>query len=300
MIFSIVLFVVVVVLGVGTFFSNKVMYPKVLSYEETKDRNIASFLIDEAFLKDLDYESIFLESYEGYKLHGWWIQHESPIGTMIVIHGITCTLYDSLKYAKFLMALGYNVLVYDQKYHGKSGGDFSSFGYEEKFDLRRMVDFVLEKSPETKVVGTLGESMGAATVLQHAAIDPRIDFVIADCSYKSTFDILKYRLKVEYHLPAFPILEIASMINHLKTGTSYRSISPMDAVMKTTTPILFIHGDADTYVPASHSIEMYETSKDIGHRELLIIEGAKHARSYQIAPVLYQDRVEAFIEHCRL
>lgn len=296
MVLSITLIVIAVALGVGTYFSNKVMYPKTLTHEESLERSLKFKRFDTAYLDSFEKEEISVDSHAGYNLYGWWIPTPNAKGTMIICHGITCTLYDSIKYMTFFREWGFNILIYDHQNHGESGGTYTAYGFEEKFDLQLMVDFVQGRVSKDHIIGTHGESMGAATVLQHASIDPRISFVIADCSFKSGYDIFKYRLHKDFHLPAFPILEIANLVSQLKIGIPYRKMSPMESIKKTTTPILLIHGKADKYVPAQHSIEMYEASKDIGYRELYLVEGAGHAKAYETDPETYKQKIKAFID----
>jgi fermentation-respiration switch protein FrsA (DUF1100 family) len=143
------------------------------------------------------------------------------------------------------------------------------------------------------ILATHGESMGAAIVLLHAAIDNRVNFVIADCPYKSLWDQFAYRLKVEYKLPAFPILYIANVISKFRIHTHISDISPIKSVEGLEIPVFFIHGNADTYIPKSHSLDMYEIKK--GKKRLYLAEGAEHAKSYAVDKERYEKEIEAFL-----
>lgn len=188
---------------------------------------------------------------------------------------------------------GFNVFVYDHRFHGKSGGENCTMGYYEKYDLKSCVDWVLNKIGQDSIIGTHGESMGAAIVLLHAAIDNRINFVIADCPYESVKEQFKHRLKIEYKLPSFPIINLASLVTKIKTKAFYGNISPIKIIGSIKTPILFIHGDSDTYIPYSHTVHLFNSKKGI--KKLYLAKDANHAGSFLVDKIQYEKVVNEFL-----
>ena len=135
--------------------------------------------------------------------------------------------------------------------------------------------------------------MGAATVLLHASIDDRINFAIADCPFESLKEQIKYRLKIEYKLPSFPIINLASLVNKIRIKAFYGNISPIKNIGNIKTPILFIHGDSDNYIPYYNTMDLYNSKQGI--KKLYLAKGADHAKSFITDKVKYEKEVNEFL-----
>ena len=274
-------------------FTKITLYPKVFNYDKTYEIEVENGSIDDKYYKELDKHDIYIDTNFGYKLHGIWIPNKNSKKTIIFSHGFTYTLYGSIKYMDMFYKKGFNVLVYDHRFHGKSGGKNCTMGYYEKYDLKSCVDFVTNKLGQDSIIGTHGESMGASTVLLHAAIDSRINFVIADCHYKSVKEEFKYRLKIEYKLPPFPIINLASLVCKIRTKAFYGDISPIKDINNIKIPILFIHGDSDKYIPCSHTMDLFNSKQGI--KKLYLAGGADHAKSFVTDKIQYEKIVNEFL-----
>lgn len=261
----------------GFYLSGLVISPLVKNRMETLQIESDKGSINTESFNRLYREEVRILSEYGYELHGLYFPQEGSKKTVIICHGITYTIYGSVKYMEMFMKRGYNVLIYDHRNHGDSGGISTTFGYYEKYDLKACTDWVFEKCGNDCTVGLHGESMGAAIALQNIAIDPRISFCIADCSFSDLSELLKYRLKVEYRLPPFPAMQITRLFAWLRTGMKLKSISPIKAVTDVETPVFFIHGKEDMYIPSIMSVDMYNSKK--GARKLYLAPHARHAES---------------------
>ena len=264
---------------IGYVFAAKVVYPKRFGFEETYGIEIEKGRLVEEKYNSWVKEETILQSQFGYSIYGLYFPIEGSKKVIILSHGITYTLFGSVKYMKIFRDLGFNIFIYDNRYHGKSGGKNSTFGYYEKFDLKMIVDWIQQKVGPDAIIGTHGESMGAAISIQHAAIDPRIKFIIEDCSFSDLWGQLKYRLKMDHHLPAFPFLYLANTMSKVLTGMDFHSISPKKDVQHIQTPMLFIHGELDDFIPVSMAYELYE-NKVSGPKKIYIPNNADHATSF--------------------
>jgi uncharacterized protein len=294
-IFPILLILVLLVLGAGYYFYRVAFFPKryqpdaVLSMEikAGKLRNLEEY---NAWHR----EEVVIHSSHGYKLNGLYFPLANSQKTVIFSHGITINHKGSIKYMPVFRALGFNCLIYDLRFHGGSGGPNCTFGYFEKDDLKTLVDWVINRTGKNTVIGTHGESLGAVITLQHASSDERISFAIADCPFSDLRQIFKLSLNRDYHLPDFPLLGLCRWYGKILAGVDFQQVSPISELNKTKTPILFIHGNQDGYIPSCMSTSMYQ-SRTSGTTRLYLSPGAKHAEAFSSNPAEYQKQVAAFL-----
>lgn len=292
--FSIFIIIMLLIL-IGLYFARIIVYPRRFGVKETYDLEKESGKLVEADYNAWKKEEVTIESDFGYQIRGLLFPLDGAKKTIILSHGITYTMYGSVKYMKVFRDLGFNVYIYDHRYHGQSGGNNCTFGYYEKYDLKKIVTWVLDKTGKDSIIGTHGESMGAAISLQHAAIDDRVRFIVSDCSFNDLQAQLAYRLKIEYHLGRFPFIPLAAFFSRILTGMVLSDVSPEIAITNLSTPILFIHGGNDDFIPVWMAEELY-ARKNRGYRELYIAPDAKHAESYWSNPEKYANEVTEFLK----
>jgi uncharacterized protein len=252
---------------------------------------------DREWFDSLDFSPFTVSSPRGYDLNGVYLEGKGT-RTIVLCHGHTMTWEAQIKYIPLLIEEGWNIIAYNHRYFGNTGGDFCSAGFYEKQDLKLICDWAFEHFPETEKFGIQGESMGAATVLQYLPMDDRLDFVWADCPYSSFRDILNYHIE-KVGLPSFtckPILFFGNLYLKKHMGFDIDEVSPKNAIMEKPVPLFLIHGTTDTYVPTSMSEEMYEARKDYAPTTLLLIDGAEHARAYQTNEEKYRKELKVFLD----
>jgi len=293
-----VIYILLVVISLlilsGFYFSRKVIYIPLRNMEKISEYESQNPSFDIEWYEKLDKEDVTIPSPFGYMISGTFIRNERSDGrTIIFCHGVTVSRICMVKYAAMYYRRGWNLFLYDHRRHGNSGGKTTTYGYFEKHDLKEVVDYVRGKIGSA-IIGIHGESMGAATLLQYAGMEDKADFYIADCPYSSLWELLRYLLKRDYHLPAFPLMQIADIFIRLQAKFSVISVNPYDDVKNINKPVLFIHGEADDYVPTSMSIEMHKAKK--GFAEIYIAPGAGHALSMRTDPETYENVVFSFME----
>lgn len=236
---------------------------------------------------------------DGLSLSGQWLYPESPTNKVVIFcHGFGVNRVGSLKYISTYLMRGYNAIIYDNRNSGNSDKQYTTMGFEEKNDLKKVLDYAYDILGPECFAGTHGESMGGATVLLHACIDSRVRFVIADCAYSDLMQQLKYRLRVEYHLPSFPVIYMTSWITRLRAGFYFGDVSPQKEIIKQygleSIPIMFAHGREDKYVLPKSSVDMFEIKK--GYKQLYIADNAKHAESIWVDPDKYNNQVNMLLD----
>jgi fermentation-respiration switch protein FrsA (DUF1100 family) len=292
---SIVLFLLLFLVGVGYFLAGLVIHIRTYGDEDIyKYETNAGTLVRED-IDRLSQEEVFIRSPYGYQLRGLFFKAPQDTGkAIILVHGVSTSLVSSLKYLWIFRKRGFHVLAYDHCRHGGSGGSTTTFGYYEKHDLNACVDWLFEKVGQYCKIGIFGESMGASTALQHAAIDSRAAFYIADCPYSDLTAELIHRLRKDWWLPPFPLLHITRLFAWLRGGFQFHLVSPIRDMAEIETPILFIHGKEDKDTPMEMTLELYRAKK--GPKQLYLAPDADHAQSLRTNPHLYDRIIGDFLE----
>ena len=217
----------------------------------------------------------------------------------IVVHGWRDTAIKFMTIARIYELAGYHVLMPDLHAHGLSEGEAVQMGWKDRKDVLHWMT-VASKLFGTNDFVIHGVSMGAATTMcvsgeKMPECVKTVRFV-EDCGYTSVWDEFSYELKEEFGLSDFPLLYSTSLLCKIKYGWSFGEASSIKQVRKCPYPMLFIHGDDDTFVPSEMVHPLYEAKQ--GEKELWITKGTKHARSYSDYREEYIQRVRAFIGAC--
>lgn len=237
------------------------------------------------------------------KLHAVFSPASHPAeaqGTAVVVHGYTDNHLVFLYLAKMYRdSLNYNVLLPDLRYHGYSGGDAIQMGWLDRLDVEKWAKTAHDIWADDFMV-VHGVSMGAATAMMMSGdfLPPYIRAFVEDCGYTSVWDQFKENLRQSFHLPAFPVLHCASTFCRKRYGWDFKEASSVKQLAKCDRPMLFIHGDADDFVPFSHLQRNFD-AKTNGYKEMWVAKGAVHANAYAKYPEEYTQRVRNFLETAR-
>ena len=189
---------------------------------------------------------------------------------------------------------GYNVLIPSMRACAESDGDFVGMGWLDKDDLKCWVNLILEQNSNANII-LHGSSMGAATVLMASGdeLPQNVKAIIADSGYTSVWDIFASEAKARFGIPAFPVLNMFQVVAKIRAGYDIKKASALEQVKKSNTPILFIHGDKDDFVPESMCEKLYDSANCI--KEKLIISGAGHTDSKYKEPNTYYNKIFEFL-----
>ena len=249
------------------------------------------------WLKENHAADITTISKDGLKLHAYWIPAENARGTVLLAHGYRSSmLLDFGAAFEVYHDLGMNILVPDQRAHGKSQGRFITFGVKESQDMLCWICYHNSNFGELPLILS-GMSMGASTVLYLAdeELPANVKGIIADCGFTSPRDILASVFKDVTHLPAGPSLVVADLCARLFAGFGLNQKDTRRSLANSKLPILLIHGVEDGFVPCAMSEQAYAACT--GPKQLLLVEGADHGVSFLQAPDRYGKSVMDFIEN---
>ena len=236
-----------------------------------------------------------LESFDGLTLHAKkFSPAEQTNRWAILVHGYGRDGTFAYDYAEEYLKRGWNVLVPDLRAAGESGGEFITMGALESRDVFDWAKKISADNPDAKII-LHGVSMGAATVLMTAALEPKnLCAVVEDCGYTSAYEMFAAQLKKIFGLPEYPVMPCADIVCKIHTGVKISDAAPLEVVDKIKVPILFIHGDADGLVPFEMMNRLFD--KAAAPKEKFVVEGAGHADAKRKNPAAYFDRVFAFLD----
>ncbi|MBO1299272.1 MULTISPECIES: alpha/beta hydrolase [unclassified Enterococcus] len=235
-------------------------------------------------------------SADGLELSAIYLPASDSHKTAIVAHGYMGDAETMANYAKMFHDLGYNVLVPDARGHGKSEGDYIGFGWHERKDYVKWIDQVIETNGQSEEIVLYGISMGAATVMMTSGetLPANVKAIIEDCGYSSVNEELSYQLNELFGLPPFPLIQVTSLMTKIRAGYFFGEADSIKQLEKNKLPMLFIHGDADTFVPYKMLDKVYQATN--GPKEKYVVPEAEHAKAYSVDPEKYQQTVSSFLE----
>jgi fermentation-respiration switch protein FrsA (DUF1100 family) len=228
------------------------------------------------------------------RLSAWWLKAARPNGNcVVVLHGIKDSRASSLRFAPMFLNAGYNVLLPDSRAHGESEGRFVTYGLLEKYDVIAWAAW-MKVAGCGKVYG-LGESLGAAILIQSAAVRPAFSAIAAEGSYADLREAAEMRVRRMLRVPAMLAKPAARMVvdsgeyyARWVDGLNLEHVSPVRAIASAPTPILLIHGLEDSRTPFSDSEELARANP---RNALWLVPNAQHISAAAAAPEEFSRRV---------
>lgn len=301
-IYLIICLLIAIIFG-GAYYAYRLAF-----YSPTKDREKIPEITDQKYiihkdairtlfhqLQNKSCEFVAIQSNDGLTLSGRYYHTADGAPLAICFHGYkSCWLTDFCGGADIAFQMGQNVLLIDERAHGKSQGRTITFGIKERQDLMCWVEYALSRfGSDTKIL-LYGVSMGGATVLMASGseLPENVKGIVADCPYSSPLDIILTVGKHRGYPPAL-IRPFVILGAKLFGGFDVLEISAEEAVQNSNIPILIIHGTDDTFVPAQMSKIIENANPNMIRR--FTFSGADHALSYMVDTPRYQALVKQFI-----
>ena len=208
----------------------------------------------------------------GVDLKGWRCRGAGVRrGTLVYLHGIADNRGSAVGIVRRFTQRGFDVIAYDSRAHGESGGMVCTYGFFEKQDLRLVLD-TIEQGP----IVLLGTSLGAAVALQEAAQDARVGAVVAAETFADLRTVAIERAPFFFTLGTIErAFEVAESEGHFKI----EAVSPEAAARTIGAPVLLIHGSMDRDTPPEHSRRVFDALH--GPKQLILVPGAGHNQSFQ-------------------
>jgi uncharacterized protein len=295
--FALVLYLTLCTIG-GIYVADGTLHParRPLPEEEiTAVRNSARAL-------DADLADVSITTPDHATLRAWIIHPHHPNGdAVLLLHGLGDNRLGMTGYAQLLLAHGFTVLLADARAHGLSDGPLATYGLLEKNDIHQWSDF-LQTQAYPRCIFALGESMGAAQLLQSLDTHPNFCAIVAESSFATFREIAYDRMGQPFHLGPWvgrtilrPLVEVAFLRARLKYHLNMNDISPEDSVATSTIPVLLIHGQIDSNIPVRHSQIIHAHNPNT---QLWEVPYADHCGAFGAAPQEFEQHLlRWFVPH---
>lgn len=251
---------------------------------------------DKTWYASRDPEEQILVSSRGETLHADYLKPEKKSRIWcLCIHGWTSCPQNVGIPARHFYEKGYNVLLPHMRAHGKSEQKNVGMGWKDRLDMLDWISYIISLDPEAEIF-LIGVSMGGATVMMTGGeiLPKNVKCLIADCGYTSVWDEICAELKTMFHLPVHPLADALRLTTKIRAGYDMKEASSVNQLKKCKTPILFIHGEDDTFVPFPMVYQVYNAASC--EKDILTVPDTAHAISWAIHPEIYWPKVDSFIE----
>jgi dipeptidyl aminopeptidase/acylaminoacyl peptidase len=279
---------------IGVFVAEGALHPArraLTSQEESRLRSMAN--------NNVAFEAVSIKANDGIQLRAWSLHPKNQADAVILLHGMGDNRSGMTGYAELLLKYGYSVLMPDARAHGASEGELATYGLLERDDIRRWFEW-LELNQSPPCIFGLGESMGAAQLLQAVEEEPRFCAVVAESSFSTFREIAYGRMGQFFQTGPWlgrsilrPVVEAAFLYSRWKYGIRTGRISPEDAVARSQVPILLIHGALDSNIPPRHARKIQGRNNRI---ILWEVPKADHCGSISTAPDEFAVRLISWFE----
>lgn len=238
---------------------------------------------------------IAIAARDGVTLRAWGIRLANSNGNaVILLHGLADNRLGMTGYAELLLSRGFSVLMPDARAHGTSGGGLATFGLLESDDIHRWLDW-LEQNDHPECIFGLGESMGAAQLLQSLRSETRFCAVAAESPFASFREIGYDRVGQFFRTGPWlgrtvlrPVVEFAFVYARWKYKLDFEQVSPENAAVATKIPVFLIHGQRDSNIPVRHSRLIAARNRAI---PLWEVPNADHCGAISAAPDEFREKL---------
>ena len=244
-------------------------------------------------------KTIEITAQDGTLLVGHWLPCKTPRRVILAMHGWRSSWSaDFGIISDFWYQQNCSVLYAEQRGQGASGGEYMSFGLIERHDCLDWLNWINRQTDRRLPVYLAGVSMGASTVLMASALDlpENVCGILADCGYTSVHAIWKHVAENNLHLFYGIRAPFADRLCKKKIRTGTKEHSTVEALKTNHTPVLFVHGTEDRFVPVEMTFENYQACS--APKRLFVVPGAGHGMSYFVDRSGYEAETRNFWANC--
>lgn len=249
-----------------------------------------------AWCMQQDMQDCYMQSKDGLILHAYYLPAKNPKRFVLLSHGYKGSGFGDFAYtAKFMHENNCNLLFIDQRCCGASQGEYITFGAWEQYDVQGWAYYIAKRNKNKLPIYLYGESMGAAAVLMASGhkLPSEVRGLVADCGFRSMKGQVKDMAADWFHLHWIGLMLFRlDLFCRALAGFRMKDADTTKALEINKRPVLFFHGEEDTYVNYKNSIYNYSVCQ--ASKELIIIPEARHLCSAYEKPELYREKLLGF------
>ncbi|KAM7258796.1 hypothetical protein ACFE04_014537 [Oxalis oulophora] len=219
---------------------------------------------------------------------------EKPLPCVIYCHGNSGCRADASEAAIILLPSNITVFALDFSGSGLSGGEHVTLGWNEKDDLKAVVDY-LRSDGNVSLIGLWGRSMGAVTSLMYGAEDPSIAGMVLDSPFSDLVDLMMELVDTyKFRLPKFTVkLAIQYMRKTIQKKARFdiMDLNTIKVAQSCFVPALFGHAIEDDFIRPHHSDRIFEGY--MGDKNIIKFEGDHNSPR----PQFYFDSINIFFHN---
>lgn len=266
--------------------------PKKFSYEHIIESLKKCNSYDD--VKDLKKEEYEIKLRDDYIINASIYKNEQNSNKYIImVHGFTANQIQSLHYLRIFYDLGYNIITYDSRNHGKNKISICTMGDKESLDLNEIINDTYKRYGDSIYLGVHGVSMGGAVVLMVLKHTQKLKFVISDCPYADLKELSYIQCKKMFHMPNF-LVDIAGFIGKVIYKTNCINVKPIDNIKGSKVPLLLLTSLGDTLIDPSHTARIYDAYE--GYKKVHYTIDAEHSESVLYDRPSYIKEVSIFLK----
>ena len=241
--------------------------------------------------RELNATAFSLDSDSGSRISGWHTQPDSPVGVIVLLHGMRGSRLSMLERARMLHDAGYATVLIDFQAHGESPGDTITVGYLEQHDVRAAVDYARRQHPN-KPVGVIGVSLGGAAALLASPLG--IEALVLESVYPNIQDAVHNRVAAKLGLLASIPANLLLFQLQPRLGISPAELCPIDHLPDIGCPVCIASGKDDLHTTESETRAMFSVASE--PKQLWLVDGAAHVDLLRENPVEYKERIVGFFD----
>lgn len=233
---------------------------------------------------------------ENVEIAGTYFSQDSSQCAVIISHGYGSTRISMMKYAPIWYNCGCDVVVYDHRGHGESGGEHGTGGVLEGEDLHRVTAWTQEKTGfNRQQIGWMGESWGGSTVLQAGATGADVAFIIAESSFQDWESAVFERAQRQYGNWIAYMKPAVFTLAGWRTGIDAWSSSPLLKAPDISEPTLVLHSKADALTASEQSVNIAAALPSASSKLHHLDWGSSHGNNIFTKPEAYRALLLDFV-----